>query len=170
MSFASSALADCTAQYEKTIARKIKNAKTTKVFGWTGTGLTTAGAGAAASVSGYAVYGTLGIIFGVQVSLIVALPLAGSFLVINGVNRQRIEGLVKAHQLVLAVQNDSNTTKKPLFDLLKKLKKTKPSVSMDALKAEITHLNDSRMLCDGTVSDRRLPGMRDIYRYLKTNI
>lgn len=53
--------------------------------------------------------------------------------------------------------------------LLKKLKKSKPDTTMELLKHELTHINQSGSLCDGSVS-KKIPGIRQLKRCLKKSL
>jgi hypothetical protein len=163
--FSTAAMGNCLETYDKEIAKKLKVKKITNIVGWTTGASAGVGVGIAASIVPIAQYGVLGVLIGAGPGLLAAIPFAGAAITVSLMNNKRTKNLVNAREAIRVAQGDSRGDAAPLYWLLKKINRRNKSISMDALKAEINHLNDSSALCDKSIKSYTM-GIKAIKKYL----
>lgn len=166
--FSMTAFADCREAYEAEIKAKLEKVQKTKKINRIVTGSVFGTMTAFWGAMGVIMVGPAGVIIGLQFGAVAAAPFAGTFYVVKKVKQARIRGLVRVMSAVDAAENVSDDDSQ-LKWLLEKLNKSRPEVTMDLLKHELTHINQTQSLCDGSIS-KKLPGIRQLKRYLKKNI
>lgn len=160
------ALADCRPEIESTLEKKImRHGKLVKA------GKITTGA-VFVTVGGF--WGTMGVIMlgplwagaviGASFGAFVGVPVGTTFVIVSKIQKHKIKNLGRTLSLIGSGEE--------LTILHEKLALNHPELSVSQLEGIIQGLNETKALCDGSVSGKRrkIANPKEIYRYIDNNL
>jgi hypothetical protein len=158
--------ADCRPLIESTLEKKIiKHGKLVKA------GKITTGA-VFVTVGGF--WGTMGVIMlgplwagaviGASFGAFVGVPVGTTFVIVSKIQKHKIKNLGKALSIIGSGEELNNLHEKLLVN--------HSELSLSQLEEIIQELNETKALCDGTVSGKRrkIANPKEIYKYIDKNL
>lgn len=167
--------ADCRLDYEEDIAHRLTSIQRNNRIGKNSTVATFTVVGGFWTYMGVVLVGPWGVLIGSQFGAIGALPVGTTFWVRNKIKKYGLQKMTNSLSVIVEVEENHPKVNTFSYELLvKNLRRVYPELTTTQFDQWITHLNDSRELCDGTVArfGRKLIGRKkmladtnDILRY-----
>ncbi len=150
------AMADCSFEYEKEIARYVEKVERTQRTGRISTAATFSVMSVFWGTMGVIMVGPAGVLIGLQFGLMGGAPVGGTFWGVKKLKQKKLNSIMSAYSVVQASQELSESDSTSLKKMYKKLKKSNENLTLEELKSEVTYLNDTKQLCDGSIKKRPL--------------
>jgi len=154
--FVNTALADCSFEYEKEIARYVEKVERTQRAGRISTVATFSAMSVFWGTMGVILVGPAGVLIGLQFGLMGGAPVGGTFWGVKKLKQKKLNSIMAAYSSVQAAQELDGHDSTSLSKMYNKLKKKIDNLTYEELKGEINYLNDTKQLCDGTYKKRPL--------------
>ncbi|TNE95891.1 MAG: hypothetical protein EP326_14185 [Deltaproteobacteria bacterium] len=151
-----SAMADCSFEYEKEIARYVEKVERTQRAGRISTAATFSVMSVFWGTMGVILVGPAGVLIGLQFGLIGGAPVGGTFWGVKKLKQKKLNSIMSAYSVVQAANELADSDATSLNKMYRSLKKSVEGLTMDQLKNEVVYLNDTKQLCDGSVKKHPL--------------